>query len=45
MSIAESGQTLASTVVTLLTDVASFASVGPKQLKNIDGTWELHAVE
>ena len=45
MSIAESGQTLASTVVTLLTDAASFTSVGPKQLKNIDGTWELHAVE
>jgi class 3 adenylate cyclase/pimeloyl-ACP methyl ester carboxylesterase len=45
MSMAESGQVLASTVVTLLTDLASFTSVGPKQLKDIDGTWELHTVE
>lgn len=45
MSIADAGQILASTVVTLTTSGASFASIGPQKLKDIDGTWELHIVE
>jgi class 3 adenylate cyclase len=45
MSIAEAGQILSSTVVTLTTSAAAFASIGPQKLKDIDGTWELHIVE
>lgn len=45
MSIADAGQILASTVVTLTTSAAAFTSTGPHKLKDIDGTWELHMVE
>jgi hypothetical protein len=45
MSIAEAGQILSSTVVTLTTSAAAFASIGPQKLKDMDGTWELHIVE
>jgi len=45
MSTAEPGQILVSTVVTLTTSAASFASIGPQRLKDIEGTWELHSVD
>jgi class 3 adenylate cyclase/pimeloyl-ACP methyl ester carboxylesterase len=45
MALGDAGQILTSAVVVQTTDVASFTSIGPKTLKDIDGTWELHAVE
>lgn len=44
MSVADCGQVLTSAIVTLATDAASFTSIGPAQLKDIDGSWELHSV-
>ena len=44
MSIADAGTILVSTVVTQMTDIASFTSIGPTSLKDIDGTWELFTV-
>ena len=45
MSVADPGQLLASTIVTLATDASSFTNLGPMKLKDIDGTWELHSVD
>jgi len=45
MSTAEAGQILASAFVAGTTDAASFTSLGPQALKDIDGTWELHAAK
>ena len=45
MSVADAGQILTSTVVTLITNAASFTSIGPQPLKDIEGTWELHSVD
>lgn len=45
MGVAEAGQILTSTVVTLTTDASSFTSLGSMTLKDLDGTWELHTVE
>ena len=42
MSTADAGQIVASTFVTETTDATLFTSLGPKALKDIDGTWELH---
>jgi class 3 adenylate cyclase/alpha-beta hydrolase superfamily lysophospholipase len=44
MSIAEAGTIVVSTVVTQMTDIAPFASIGPMSLKDIDGMWELFTV-
>jgi len=45
MSIAEAGQILTSAFVAQTTDVAEFTNIGPRSLKDIDGTWELNTVE
>lgn len=45
MSTADAGQIVVSAVVTQMTDIAPFTSIGPKTLKDLDGTWELCAVE
>jgi class 3 adenylate cyclase/pimeloyl-ACP methyl ester carboxylesterase len=45
MALGDAGQILTSTVVAQTTDIASFTSIGPQTLKDIDGSWELHAVE
>jgi class 3 adenylate cyclase/pimeloyl-ACP methyl ester carboxylesterase len=45
MSVADAGQILTSTVVMLITNAASFTSIGPQPLKDIEGTWELHSVD
>lgn len=44
MSTAQAGTIAVSTVVTQMTDIASFTSIGPTSLKDIDGTWELFTV-
>jgi class 3 adenylate cyclase len=44
MSIADNGTILVSTVVTQMTDVASFTGIGPRSLKDLDGTWDLFAI-
>lgn len=44
MATAESGQILVSAVVNHVTELA-LVEVGPRALKDIDGTWVLHAVE
>jgi class 3 adenylate cyclase len=45
MSTADAGQIVVSAVVTQMTDIAPFTSIGPKTLKDLDGTWELCTVE
>jgi class 3 adenylate cyclase/pimeloyl-ACP methyl ester carboxylesterase len=45
MSTADAGQIVVSAVVTQMTDIAPFTSIGPKTLKDLDGTWELYTVE
>lgn len=44
MSIADAGTIVVSAVVTQMTDIASFTSIGPTSLDDIDGTWELFTV-
>ena len=44
MSIADAGTIVVSAVVTQMTDIASFTSIGPTSLNDIDGTWELFTV-
>jgi len=44
MSIADGGTIVVSNVVTQMTDIATFTSIGPTSLKDIDGTWELFTV-
>jgi class 3 adenylate cyclase/pimeloyl-ACP methyl ester carboxylesterase len=45
MSTAVVGQIVVSAVVTEMTDIAPFTSIGSKTLKDLDGTWELYTVE
>jgi hypothetical protein len=45
MSEAPAGQIVVSSVVTQTSETTAYTSLGPKQLKDIDDTWELHVVE
>jgi class 3 adenylate cyclase len=42
MSVADAGQIVTSDFVAQTTDESTFESLGPRTLKDIDGTWELH---
>lgn len=44
MASAEPDQILTSAVVSHTTDAATFTNLGPRTIKDIDGTWELHVV-
>jgi class 3 adenylate cyclase/pimeloyl-ACP methyl ester carboxylesterase len=45
MASAEPGQILTSAFVAHSTDAAPFTSLGPRTLKDVDGTWELFTVD